>query len=47
MTGIILEKMTTINDLSMFSKTYKEGLIKVNISKIAKELNIDRKTIVL
>ena len=31
----------------MFSKTYKEGLIKVNNSKIAKELNIDRKTIVL
>ena len=45
MTGIILENITTINDLSMFSKAYKEGLIKVNISKIAKELNKDRKTI--
>lgn len=45
MTGIILENITSVNDLSMFSKTYKEGLIKVNISKIAKELNKDRKTI--
>ena len=42
MTGIILENITNVNDLSMFSKTYKEGLIKVNISKIAKELNRDR-----
>ena len=31
MTGIILENITTINDLSMFSKAYKEELIKVNI----------------
>lgn len=45
MTGIILEKITSINDLSMFSKAYKEGLIKVNISKVAKELNKDRKTV--
>lgn len=45
MTGIILENITSINDLSMFSKAYKEGLIKVNISKLAKELNKDRKTI--
>lgn len=45
MTGIILENITNVNDLSMFSKAYKEGLIKVNISKIAKELNKDRKTI--
>ena len=39
MTGIILENITSVNDLSMFSNAYKEGLIKVNISKIAKELN--------
>ena len=45
MTGIILENITSVNDLSMFSNAYKEGLIKVNISKIAKELNKDRKTI--
>lgn len=45
MTGIILENITSVNDLSMLSKAYKEGLIKVNISKIAKELNKDRKTI--
>lgn len=43
--GIILENITNINDLSMFNKTYKKGLIKVNISKIAKELIKDRKTI--
>ena len=29
----------------LFSKAYKEGLIKINISKLAKELNKDRKTI--
>ena len=45
MTGIILENISSVNDLSMFCKAYKEGLIKVNISKIAKELNRDRKTI--
>lgn len=45
MTGIILENITHINDLAMFSKAYKKGLIKVNVSKLAKELNKDRKTI--
>ena len=45
MTGIILENISSVNDLSMFCKAYKEGLITVNISKIAKELNRDRKTI--
>ena len=29
MTGIILENITNINDLTMFSKAYKKGLIKV------------------
>lgn len=45
MTGIILENITDINDLTMFSKAYKKGLIKVNISKLARDLNKDRKTI--
>lgn len=45
MTGIILENITNINDLTMFSKAYKKGLIKVNISKLARNLNKDRKTI--
>ena len=38
MTAVILENITSINNLSMFSKAYMEGLIEVNISKIAKEL---------
>mgnify|MGYP004456685771 FL=1 len=45
MTGIILENITDINDLTMFSKAYKKGLIKVNISKLTRDLNKDRKTI--
>ena len=45
MTGIILENIISINDLTMFSKAYREGLIKVNISKLARELNKGRKTI--
>ena len=45
MTGIILENITSINDLAIFSKAYKKGLIKMNISKLARDLNKDRKTI--
>lgn len=45
MTKVILEQITKLDDLLLFSKTFKEGLIKVNISKLAKELNKDRKTI--
>ena len=45
MTKVILEQITKIEDLLLFSKAYKEGLIKVNISKLAKELKKDRKTI--
>lgn len=29
----------------MFSKAYKKGLIKMNISKLSRELGNDRKTI--
>ena len=42
MTKVILEQITNINDLLLFSKAYKEGLIKVNISNLAKELNKDK-----
>ncbi len=45
MKGIVLENISTINDLSMFCKDYKERLIKIYISKLARELNKDRKTI--
>ena len=45
MTEIILENISSIQDLSMFNKAYKKGLIRVNISKLAKELKKDRKTI--
>ena len=45
MTKIVLEEIKNIDDLLLFSKAFKEGLIKLNISKLAKELNKDRKTI--
>ena len=45
MTDLILKFVTKKEDLLLLSKTYKEGNIKVNISKISRELNVDRKTI--
>lgn len=45
MTKIVLEEIKNIDDLLLFSKAFKEGLIKLNVSKLAKELNKDRKTI--
>ena len=45
MTKTILEQITKLTDLLLFSRAYKEGLIKVNISKLSKELGHDRKTI--
>ena len=45
MTKAILEKITKIEDLLYFSKAYKEGLIKINISKLARELSKDFKTV--
>ena len=45
MTKAILEKITKIEDLLYFSKAYKEGLIKINISKLARELDKDFKTV--
>lgn len=38
--------INTIEDLRLFSKAFREGLImKPNISKLAKTLNVDRKTV--
>lgn len=45
MTQIIIEKINAIEDLLMFSKAYKKGMIKLNVSKLARHLNKDRKTI--
>ena len=45
MTELILKFVTKKEDLLLLSKAYKEGNIKVNISKISRELNVDRKTI--
>ena len=45
MTKVIIEQITKIEDLLMFSKAYKEGMISLNISKLANHLNKDRKTV--
>lgn len=45
MTKILLEQITNIEDIALFSKAYQEGLIQINITKVAKHLNKDRKTV--
>ena len=45
MTKILLEQITNIEDIAIFSKAYQEGLIQINISKVSKHLNKDRKTV--
>jgi transposase len=45
MTEIIINNIENICDLAMFAESYKKGFLKLNISKLAKELNKDRKTI--
>lgn len=45
MASVIIEQITKTEDLLMFSKAYKEKMIKFYISKLARELNKDRKTI--
>ncbi len=45
MTGAVIEQITKVEDLLLFSKAYNEGMIKLNVSKLARELNKDRKTI--
>ena len=45
MTELILKFVTKKEDLLLLSKAYKKGDIEVNISKISRELKVDRKTI--
>ena len=45
MTDILLEHIKDISEIVMFSKAYQEGKIVLNISKIAKHLKKDRKTV--
>lgn len=45
MTKILIEHITQLEDLLMFSKAYQKGMIQLNISKIAKHLKKDRKTV--
>ena len=45
MTDIILNLVKDVNDLKFLSEIYKRGEIKLNISKLARELKVSRKTI--
>lgn len=45
MTKVIIEQINKVKDLALFSKTFKEGMIYINITKVAKHLNKDRKTV--
>lgn len=45
MTSAILNSIDKLDDLLMFSKAFQKGAIHVNISKLSRELNKDRKTI--
>ena len=45
MTKIIIEHISKIDNLLLFSSAYKQGAIKVNITKLAEHLGKDRKTI--
>ncbi|MGX7078328.1 hypothetical protein ACWOBI_09190, partial [Globicatella sanguinis] len=37
--------ITSLDDLSRLSEWYQKGELKLNLSKIARELNCDRKTV--
>ena len=45
MTEIVLNSIATVQDLVNFAGAYKKGIIKLNISKMARELNKDPKTV--
>ncbi|MBS3986927.1 MAG: IS21 family transposase [Erysipelothrix sp.] len=45
MTKILIEHIRKLEDLLMFSKAYQKGMIQLNITKIAKHLKKDRKTV--
>jgi len=36
MTKILLEQITNIEDIALFSKAFKEGMIQINITKVAR-----------
>lgn len=45
MTDYILNNINNVEELSLLSEAYLKGMIKLNISKLATELNVDRKTV--
>lgn len=45
MTQVLIEHISQLEDLLMFSKAYQKGMIQLNITKIAKHLKKDRKTV--
>jgi len=45
MTEVILSSINEISDLAMFQKLYEGGKRILNVSKLSRELNKDRKTI--
>lgn len=45
MTEVMISTIENINELAMFADPFKKGLLKLNISKLARDLNKDRKTI--
>lgn len=45
MTEVVLGMINEVTELGMFRKIYEEGKIKLNVSKLARELGKDRKTV--
>ena len=45
MTDYILKHINNVKQLSLLSDSYLKGMIKLNISKLAKNLKVDRKTV--
>lgn len=45
MTRVIVEQLKSLEQLLLFSSVFKKGLLKVNISKLARQFQKDRKTI--
>ncbi len=45
MMNTVTIKINNLNQALMLIRAYKEGKIKLNISKLAKELNCSRKTL--
>jgi len=45
MTEVIISRIENVSELAMFASSYKKGDLELNISKLSRELNKDRKTI--